>query len=184
MSQVYFISDLHLGHANSINWARQWREGETIEEHDQILIDKINSVVTKRDTLYVLGDVSWRENKLWMMSQIPCKKILIRGNHDDRHINEYLAYFEEVYGIKKYKGFWLTHAPVHPHELRGAKNIHGHTHNKSITLTDVDQSHYVREQLWDMWDRRYISACVECYNGYPIPFQDIIDQSYWNKKIV
>ena len=38
----------------------------------------------------------------------------------------------EVYGFVKYKEFWLSHCPIHPNELRGKVNIHGHVHNKTI----------------------------------------------------
>jgi calcineurin-like phosphoesterase family protein len=185
VSNVYFISDLHLGHEGALKWARDFREGKDIHEHDQILMDKINSVVTKRDTLYVLGDVTFRNNHLFYMHQIPCRMILVRGNHDNLSTKEYLSVFDEVHGLIKYKGFWLSHAPIHPHELRGSKNIHGHVHihgvmNKPRQGTDVLPPEIAR----DMWDRNYISVCAEAYNGYPIPFQDIIDQSYWNKRLV
>lgn len=41
----------------------------------------------------------------------------------------------KVYSLVKYKGFWLSHAPIHPEELRGCKNIHGHCHDAVISDT-------------------------------------------------
>lgn len=39
---------------------------------------------------------------------------------------------DDVHALWSYKGFWISHAPIHPEELRGKKNIHAHTHNYKI----------------------------------------------------
>ena len=168
MSRVYFISDLHLGHKRILEFAGPLREGTTIEEHDQLLIDKWNATIRKRDLVYVLGDVCMHPT-LDILSQMQGRKILIRGNHDQFKTTEYLKYFEEVHGIMKYKRYWLSHAPVHPDELRGCSNIHGHVHNKSIKHGE----HY---------NKYYINVCCEVNNSTPIPFEDIRDGHYWNYK--
>lgn len=41
--------------------------------------------------------------------------------------------FDEVHSLLKYKEFWLSHAPIHPEELRGKKNVHGHVHTESVS---------------------------------------------------
>jgi calcineurin-like phosphoesterase family protein len=56
-----------------------------------------------------------------IIDELNGRKILIRGNHDNFKIGEYLKHFEDVQGICKYKGFWVSHAPIHPAELRGGK---------------------------------------------------------------
>ena len=178
MSTTFFISDLHLGHQSALVWARKWREGNDINEHDQILIDKINSVVSKKDTLYILGDVTWRTNKLFMVDQINCSKILVRGNHDDLPVAEYTKYFDEVYGLHKKYGMWLSHAPVHPIELRGMQNVHGHCHQNSIMLDA-----FFTESNEPEYDKRYINVGIECLNGYPISPDEIRDGTYWKKKV-
>ncbi len=173
MSNIFFISDLHLGHASALKWARKWRQGETIDEHDQILIDKINSVVRPRDRLYILGDVSWKENKLFMLDQINAKELyLVRGNHDDLPTDESRLYFKEIYGIYKKYNMWMTHAPIHPDELRGCVNIHGHVHENSIR----DGQGWV--------DKRYINVGVEALDGVPISLDEIRNGDYWKRKIV
>ena len=53
MSKVYLIGDTHWGHKNAIKWREQF---STPEEHDEIIFDNIMSTVTKRDTLWLLGD--------------------------------------------------------------------------------------------------------------------------------
>jgi calcineurin-like phosphoesterase family protein len=140
----YFISDLHSGHKNILKYEPEARPYATLEEHDEAIIDGINSVVRAKDILYILGDVAFGKGNLHQLSKINAKRlILIRGNHDVYKTEEYLLYFEHVYGIVKYKNFWLTHAPIHDSELRGCYNIHGHLHSRVID------------------DPRYINVCVE-----------------------
>lgn len=52
MSNVRFIADTHFGHEKLI---RNLRNMEP-EEHDQLIINNWNRVVTKKDITYVLGD--------------------------------------------------------------------------------------------------------------------------------
>lgn len=175
MSTLFFLSDLHLGHESALVWARKWRDGETIEEHDQIIIDKINSRVKRRDHLYLLGDVTWRDYKLFMLDQIQTQNLyLIRGNHDDLPTTEYLKYFKEVYGIHKKKGYWLSHAPIHPAELRSCRNIHGHVHQNSIK-----QDAFFTETNECEYDVNYINVSVEPLDGYPISLEEIRDGTYY-----
>jgi calcineurin-like phosphoesterase family protein len=168
MSNVYFISDLHFNHKNILNFAGDYREGSSSEEHDHILIAKWNTLINKKDLVYVLGDiVMGKPDNLDILSELNGRKILIRGNHDDRFsTKEYLEHFEEVYGILKYKGYWLTHCPMHPAELRGKKNIHGHVHHNTIR----DYHHEP--------DKRYINVCVEACNGFPVRAKDVFEGTY------
>ena len=140
MSKVYFTSDWHLGHVN-IPKFRPWVKTE--EENTQLLCDNYASLVTKRDTVYFLGDICFTENRLTDLKKLPGRKFLIRGNHDYLTTKQYLEVFEEVYGILSYKGFWLSHCPVHPNELRNRKNIHGHVHTQTVE------------------DQRYFNVCVD-----------------------
>lgn len=180
MTKVMFISDLHLGHKNLIEGKKfsfdfgRFRVGETIEEHDEKLVDRIASSVNKRDILYILGDVVVFHkdvSKLHMLSRIPGELRLVLGNHDLFPVKEYFGIFNQIEGFMKYKKSWLSHCPVHPAELFNKFNIHGHVHINSIP--DFDGESY---------DKRYINVCVEALNGYPISYQDIINGKYWEIK--
>ena len=168
MSNNYLISDLHLEHKNVVKFAEKFRPGlGDIDVHDEVLITNICNRVTKRDTLWVLGDINFGTRGLEMLSKVPARMMLVRGNHDDRYTTkELLTVFEEVYGLVRFKKHWLSHAPIHPDELRGKDNIHGHVHQNSI-----------RTQGGEI-DSRYINVCVEALDGMPINYLDILNGYY------
>lgn len=149
---IYFISDLHLGHKNILKFSPE-RHGSTIEEHDDWIIE-ICSGLTKRNILYILGDISWTREGLARLEEIKAQKNFILGNHDGFRVEEYMKYGRVLPGLYKYKGFWLSHAPVHPVELRGCKNIHGHVHSNTLP------------------DERYINVSVENFRR-PISLEEL-----------
>lgn len=158
------ISDLHLGHKAVLHFSQD-RYGMDIEEHDVWLMEQWNSVVYKRDLVYVLGDVAWTKAAMRMLAAMNGQKTLIMGNHDRFDVKDYLEYFVRIRpGLFTYKGFWLSHCPIHPAELRGRGNIHGHTHSKPIPD-----------------DPRYVPVCVEDLNGVPKLFTEIKEE-YNNAK--
>lgn len=144
----------------------------TVDEHDWGLISRIRSVCrNKRDHLYILGDVCMDLDKMELLNEIPAKKFLIRGNHDDFPLEVYTKYFDNIFGLYRYKGFWMSHSPIHPCELRGKKNIHGHVHQNSIQQRVVSN-------VGIEYDPRYINVCVENCEGYPINMQEIREGTF------
>ena len=158
-SIVRFIADLHLSHANMAT-----RRGfSTVEEHDEHIIAKWNSVVSKRDITYILGDVTMEKSAPYhLLDRLNGLKHVVMGNHDRRQdVRKLLEHVESVAGMTQHKGVILTHCPIHTSELdyRFKYNIHGHIHDKVVMKTgwtDVD-SGYIVEQVPD---ERYI--CVSC----------------------
>lgn len=132
MSKVRFIADLHLGHTNMA----LKRGFATAEEHDEHIISQWNKKVHKRDTVYILGDVTMESSKPYpLLNRMNGLKRVVLGNHDmAKDIPELLKYVHSVSGMVKYKGIWLTHCPVHERELefRVSRNIHGHIHEERI----------------------------------------------------
>jgi len=151
MSIVRFIADLHLSHENMAK-----RRGfSTIEEHDEHIIAKWNSVVNKRDVTYILGDITMEKSAPYpLLDRLNGIKHIVLGNHDRRQDTKKLFdYAESIAGMIQYKGIMLTHAPIHPMELeyRFNKNIHGHIHDK-VVMKMLDG--------WEIPDERYF--CVSC----------------------
>lgn len=155
----YVISDLHLGHENIIKYSGGLRGGSNSVEHDQWIIEQWNSVVTKHDLVYVLGDVAMNNDALKLVKKLKGNKMLIRGNHDIADSRMYIEYFQQIFGLLSYRGvFWMTHAPLHPDSLRGRYNLHGHVHKNSLP------------------DSRYINCCVEMSYGVPQSLDDLFEK--------
>ena len=151
MSIVRFIADLHFSHQNMAT-----RRGfSTIEEHDEHIIAKWNSVVNKRDVTYILGDITMEKSSPYpLLDRLNGIKHIVLGNHDRRQDTKKLFdYAESVGGMLQYKGIFLTHCPIHSDELKYGitKNIHGHIHDKVVMKMLVG---------WEVPDERYF--CVSC----------------------
>ena len=158
MSIVRFIADLHLSHQNMAT-----RRGfSTIEEHDEHIIAKWNSVVNKRDVTYILGDVTMEKSAPYpLLDRLNGIKHIVLGNHDRRQDTKKLfEYAESIGGMLQYKGIFLTHCPIHSDELNYGivKNIHGHIHDK-VVMKMLDG--------WEVVDDRYF--CVSCERVDYIP---------------
>jgi len=151
MARVFFIADLHLSHTNMA----LKRGFATVEEHDEHIIAKWNSVVSKRDVTYILGDVTMEKSApYYLLDRLNGVKHVVLGNHDRRQdVKKLLEYVDSVAGMVQYKGIMLTHCPIHPMELdyRFKHNIHGHIH-ENIVMKMLDG--------WEEIDERYI--CVSC----------------------
>ncbi len=158
MCRVFMISDLHLGHEGALQWAREYREGNNAREMNEWLISQWNSVVTKRDLVWVLGDVCMKIEDMECLDRMNGTKKLILGNHDKFDYGVYKKYFKQMYAYTKYKGFWLSHMPVHTNQAERVRgNIHGHLHQN---LTG-ENFHY--------------NVCVEHCKGVPIEFKRILE---------
>ena len=149
---VYFLGDPHLGHKNIAKF-RSWVQDTN--HNTEIFIKKYTELITKRSLVFFMGDVAFDEESLHLVGNLPGRKILIKGNHDD-FVSTSLQkdVFEEIHGIISYKRFWLTHCPIHPDEMRGRKlNIHGHVHMSSV----MTRKWYGKKVL----DPRYVNTCVD-----------------------
>lgn len=165
MSKVNFISDLHLGHKKILEFSPH-RGGTDMQSHAEWLVEQWNSVVSKKDLTWVLGDVCFDKAFLPYLKKMNGSKHLVLGNHDEFSIEHYSKYFNKIYGLKKKSGFWLSHAPIHPNHLRGLPNIHGHLHDYTVKTTPK----FCRGTVDDT---RYVNVCVEKLDGKPIDFEVI-----------
>lgn len=132
----YYISDLHFGCKNSF-------ENRTLE-HDNIIKQNWNNIVTNGDTVYILGDIGKcgsnadTEYLCKIISTLKGKKILIKGNHDVLKDIRLTQLFTEIcdykeitdnFGGKNHK-LVLSHYPIF--SWNGAYKdtilLYGHTH--------------------------------------------------------
>ncbi len=130
---VFFYSDPHFGHKNLANNIRGFSD---IDEHDEFLIKQFNSIVkSKHDLTYILGDITLEKHQnYYLLDRLNGRKVVVGGNHDShKHCHKLLEHVEAVAGCIEYKGFVLTHIPIHESQIdRFRGNIAGHIHNQRI----------------------------------------------------
>lgn len=159
MNRAFVIADLHLKHEKVIEFEQEHRPFSTIEEHDEELIYRFNSVVKKRDTAWILGDLIFKKSGFELIARLNGIKRLVIGNHDLYPSGEYLKYFNKLYSCAEYEGCLLTHIPIHPSQFRRYRlNIHGHLHHNVID------------------DPRYVCVSAEQVNLTPVLLSDLISE--------
>lgn len=164
----FITSDLHFGHKNQAA-RRGFTDALGVgdpDEHDEVLIDRWNSVVLPEDVVIVLGDIylgRWAQ-ALEKVADLNGHKHLILGNHDHPHpinkgkkVDEHLEVFETV-SLNGYthiagRKALLSHFPYKEdhtdaprymeHRLpdQGEWLIHGHTHDPDQRLHDGREIH-------------------------------------------
>lgn len=168
MSEIFFIGDTHFGHKGIINFSatKPFRPFNTIEEHDEELIKRWNSVVNPKDTVWHLGDVAFGERNIHHVGRCNGKKKLVMGNHDMYSVDKYLQYFDKIFGAVEFKGTILTHIPVQEGQLKSRffMNIHGHLHASNVLKSD------------GIKDSRYFNVSCEQINLTPIPYDEVLNQ--------
>lgn len=142
MSNTFYTSDLHLGHANIQKFRKHV---DSTEENSAWIEYYWKRLVRKRDIVYCGGDNAFTEEGIDLLASLPGRKIMVGGNHDELPTESYLRAFEKVIGCKSAKGLgWITHIPIHPQEFYSKHaNVHGHVHYSSIP------------------DKRYVNICCD-----------------------
>lgn len=136
---IYFTSDTHCHHRKILEYTK--RPYSTVEEHDQAIIDLINSTVTKNDQLYILGDVVFPSdfktlNKFH--SKINGNVTYILGNHDKRAAFSRFQNYD--YLERRWDGdfFVLSHYPILCWNRchHGSYHLYGHEHSNIEDICD------------------------------------------------
>ena len=142
-NNVFFTSDTHFYHRNILKFTNRTSFCSTIEEHDEELIKRWNSVVSKNDLIYHLGDFSFAKELNYfydILTRLNGRKFWILGNHDhlDRFSNVILSEFEWIrdYYVIPQKQFGqhivLFHYPMREwyQYYRGSWHLYGHVHGE------------------------------------------------------
>ena len=188
----YFISDLHLGHANCLRFDN--RPFNSIEEQDETIIKNWNDKVTDNDDVYILGDISWYNptKTAEIFSQLKGRLHLIKGNHDTSkqlRNNELRDCFCEITDYKELyldgrTGIVLCHYPIpcFKNHFYGWSHLYGHVHAG-------DEDKYMDEVKQEMVKRldkpcnMYNVGCMKPYINYTPRSLDEIVRGYDLMKI-
>lgn len=180
MNKSFYISDTHFGHKNIIRYDN--RPFFSADEMDKVLIDSWNKVVSKDDTVYILGDISWHgeEKTIEIMKSLNGKKVLIRGNHDrvsiklSRCFMRVADYAEIIDGTTK---VIMSHYPM-PFwngQFRDSVHLYGHIHN-SHQWNIMENWMEETRRLQDIPMRAYNVGCMMPYMNYtPRTLNEILE---------
>lgn len=178
MPNIFFTSDWHFCHDKEFIYKP--RGFSNIEEMNEAIVERYNSIVTDSDIVYCLGDCMLNDDAagLAYMRHLKGNIKLVLGNHDtaarakkyaELPNVEILGYAHKIKITKRKFGF-LCHYPVscanyNEVGFNRCISIHGHTHSSErYTLLKLMNGDEVQEAY---------NVAVDAYNCYPVPL-DII----------
>lgn len=166
---IYFISDTHFFHKNSIEHNN--RPYKSVDEMNESLIKNWNNTVKENDEIYHLGDFSWKTSPSVtkeLLSRLNGRKHLILGNHDNEKMLEKLNMFETISNYKRliidgYRVI-LFHYPIADFDCMYHHSIHlyGHIHNNNSIMDYLDKTKYYAYNVG-----------VDTNNYKPVSFNEI-----------
>jgi calcineurin-like phosphoesterase family protein len=83
--KTFFTADAHFGHFNILKYCSdRYRQWQTTEEMDEALVKNWNQTVSYGDTVFFLGDLSFKNQKATerIMSRLDGDFVFLKGNHD------------------------------------------------------------------------------------------------------
>lgn len=179
MSNTFYTSDTHFNHP----FVAGTRGFKSAEEHDEWLIDNINATATKRDTLWILGDVfhgSITEG-LQKVKQLKPVLRLVLGNHDGAHpmhrgshsqMRRFLDVFDSVHLHEQHRiagqKVMLSHFPYKGDHYENDRYNEWRLRDEGLWLLN---GHVHR--AWAVKGRQ-INVGVDIH-PCPVPVQDVAD---------
>jgi len=170
---IFYTADLHLGHTNIIKYCN--RPFNSFEHMNRVLINNWNSVVTEKDTVRLLGDVTlggW-QRFVYYMNQLNGNIRIIPGNQDKRWLKRWHSNpvnpFNRVGvldSIVTTKDVIMCHYPLltWSRSHYGVINLHGHSHGVigNVTRSGLEADGGYR-----------VDVGVDCWNYYPVTMDQI-----------
>lgn len=151
---IFFTSDWHIGHANSIKFDN--RPFKDLDHMHGVLINNYNAIVPKDGICYHLGDVGMSsiDTLKNVINKLNGTKVLVLGNHDGNVNRMYNVGFDVVlYGAILYiagERVSLSHCPlkgVFREDVKGMSNNkgdinwHGESRHHRFTIENNGQFH-------------------------------------------
>ena len=179
----FYISDTHFGHENSIRYDK--RPFSSAEEMDEEMIYRWNSVVKKKDNVYIVGDFAFRSAKSVSeyTNRLNGHLHLILGNHDrlsslERNnsfssTHEILRISDNVFGTKRKVVLCHYWIPFVPEQRHGGFMLHGHTHATLEHVLEEEAKQKIRDN--DLRCEAYNVGCM--FQDYaPMTLEQVIQR--------
>lgn len=186
--KTFITSDSHFSHKTTLKWDMRKRFNTQLGVDDALIDKKIlykdtiamnetiisnwNSVVSKDDIVYHLGDISFANPMTTkeLLSRLNGSIILIKGNHDKwKDIKKFDDRFTEIvdykeiqykYNEKSYH-ICMMHYPIASwnRKMYGSIMLHGHSHGKYNTTGKIID----------------VGIDTTLANFYPVNIESVID---------
>lgn len=161
MNKIFVTSDLHFNHDREFVWGP--RGFSSVQQMNESIIARWNSVVEMTDDVYALGDLclgGGGEGALFdakrLIEQLNGRLHIILGNHDTTPRITMYKLCQNVFDVQyadmiHYKGyhFFLTHFPCmtanleKEHLKQCTIGLFGHTHQKDNFYQDIPFMYHV-----------------------------------------
>lgn len=162
---IYYISDIHFSHKEIIDFCN--RPYENIQDMNEDIIRRWNSVVTPNDVVRIVGDIAMPKTKediqnvIQLVKRLNGNKTLIIGNHDYKLIKnkDFVKLFSSVenYMVTKDNGrkVVLFHYPTEEWEgfFKGYIHVHGHLHDKDESIRVIKNRYNASADILDLTPR-------------------------------
>lgn len=197
MSNVYYTSDIHIGH-RLVAGLRGFYDEDVVldtpngpeaqpdtDAHDAWLADIWDSTLRKGDQVFVLGDISINggQHALDWIAARPGIKHLIAGNHDpvgpwdrrsQRLIRHWLQYFDTIqpYLRRKLNGhnYLLSHFPYMPYDRVEPRFEQYRLPNLGLPLV---HGHVHSDQKFEYPNQLHVG--VDAWDGQLVPQEFVME---------
>ena len=175
---LFFSSDFHIGHEAIIKHSE--RPFETVEEMEEEIVSRWNSLVTKQDWGVLVGDTFWEMNQAKdteraaaFIKRLNGTIMLIEGNHDYRCVRRLEPVRRQIASLTHGEySFAACHYPMLSwnRSHHGRICVHGHTHQK----TKISE-HPTGKAL--------IHIGVDAWDFYPVSAEEVVACAEVAKKL-
>ena len=164
---VWYTSDQHWGHFNIIQHSH--RPFTTVEQMNEVMIQRWNEKVQPGDLVYNLGDIFYKMKQseaYAIRERLNGDICLINGNHDKiaRNMTRAFKWIRDTHFVMDedptYQ-FFLCHYPMRSWNgsFKGSANLFGHCHG------NLPVDHNLRQ----------MDLGVDVHNFYPLSTEDVVD---------
>lgn len=172
----FYSSDFHCQHYNMT----KARGFQSCQEMEDVIVENFNSIITKRDVLYHLGDFYWNndmEGIRKFIARLNCKKLIfLKGNHDkplikfmQRTKNSKLELYSDLLVKDGDYKLHLYHYPIndwdrkHHNKDNNYKYLHAFGHQHAVNTTPHFQ------------EKGAVNVNVDMNNYMPLNINDIAE---------
>ena len=173
-NKIWFTSDTHFFHDKIVEYSQ--RPFASVEEMNEELIARWNSVVHRDGIVFHLGDFCFGKPDKWnhILDRLKGRIYLVLGNHDAGHISEEVAERFEAVAFQMRlnvngQKIYLNHFPFlsYSGDNHGTWQLFGHIHSNLHNYNIIDEHRLAVLQLTQY------DVGVDNNNYTPVSFRQV-----------